>query len=210
MTFKFIRTYRKGNGVNEELNKRKKLAVAVGLILLCGIAIWVLTGKWIEDGMKPVADGSKQYAVILGAKVNGETPSLSLKYRLEKALEYAEAHPDVILILSGGQGPDEGISEAEAMRRHLTQHGVDEQRLIIEDQSTSTYENLLFTKRLLPETVDELTIISSDFHLARAKKLARDLGLQTDVVIAKTPVSVQAKQNIRERLALIKTMIMGK
>lgn len=210
MTFKFIRTYRKGNGVNEELNKRKKLAVAVGLILLCSIAIWVLTGKWIEDGMKPVADGSKQYAVILGAKVNGETPSLSLKYRLEKALEYAEAHPDVILILSGGQGPDEGISEAEAMRRHLTQNGVDEQRLIIEDQSTSTYENLLFTKRLLPETVDELTIISSDFHLARAKKLARDLGLQTDVVIAKTPVSVQAKQNIRERLALIKTMIMGK
>ncbi|MBB4824384.1 uncharacterized SAM-binding protein YcdF (DUF218 family) [Sporosarcina luteola] len=197
--------------MNEELIKRKKLAVAIALIiLLCCIAIWVMTGRWIQDGMHPVADGSKEFAVILGAKVNGETPSLTLRYRLEEALAYAEAHPEVKLILSGGQGPDEGISEAEAMRRYLTQNGVDEQRLLIENQSTSTYENLLFTKQLLPETEDKLTIISSDFHLARAKKLAQDLGFQTDVVIAKTPASVQMKQNIRERLALIKTMIVGK
>ena len=164
----------------------------------------------MTDGMKPLADGSYEYAIILGAKVNGETPSLTLRYRLEEALTYAEAHPDVKFILSGGQGPDEDIAEGEAMRRFLTERGVQEERLLLETESTSTYENLLYSKELLPDDVNAVTIITSDFHLARARMIADSLDLETDALPAKTPPSVEAKHNVRERLALIKTVIVGK
>ena len=164
----------------------------------------------MTEGLKPLADGSNEYAIILGAKVNGETPSLTLRYRLDEALVYAEKHPTVKFILSGGQGPDEDISEGEAMRRFLTERGVGEERLLLETESTSTYENLLYSKKLLPDDVSAVTIITSDFHLARARMIADSLDLQTDALPAKTPPSVEAKHNVRERLALIKTVIVGK
>lgn len=177
---------------------------------LIGAATWLLLGKWMADGLKPEADGSNEYAIILGAKVNGETPSLTLRYRLEAALTYAETYPDVKFILSGGQGPDEDIAEGEAMRRFLVERGVTEERLLLETESTSTYENLLYSKKLLPEDVNAVTIITSDFHLTRARMLADSLDLETDALPAKTPQSVVAQQHLRERLALIKTVIFGK
>ncbi|MBD7984487.1 YdcF family protein [Sporosarcina sp. Sa2YVA2] len=183
----------------------------LGLIVIILVSvIWMMSGKWITDGQKPTADGSNAYAIILGAKVNGEVPSLSLRYRLETAIAYAEKYPDVMFILSGGQGPDEDISEAEAMRRYLTDHGVDEERLLMESESTSTYENIRNSKKLMPEGINEITIITSDYHLARARFIAKNLDLQSDALPAKTPSSVKAKQHIRERLAIIKTKLVGK
>lgn len=179
-------------------------------VAFIGVATWLLLGKWMTDGLEPVADGSYGYAIILGAKVNGETPSLTLRYRLEEALTYAETYPDVKFILSGGQGPDEDISEGEAMRQFLVERGVAEERLLLETESTSTYENLLYSKKLLPEDVNAVTIITSDFHLTRARLIADNLELETDALPAKTPQSVVAKHQTRERLALIKTLIVGK
>jgi uncharacterized SAM-binding protein YcdF (DUF218 family) len=193
------------------VKKTKKLGIIIGITAaLVGVGMWLLLGKWMTDGMKPLADGTYEYAIILGAKVNGETPSLVLRYRLEEALSYAEAHPDVKFILSGGQGPDEDIAEGEAMHRFLTERGVQEERLLLETESTSTYENLLNSKELLPDDIHAVTIITSDFHLARARMIADSLDLETDALPAKTPPSVEAKYNVRERLALIKTVIVGK
>ncbi|WP_432357869.1 YdcF family protein [Sporosarcina sp. UB5] len=193
------------------MKKTKRLGITIGIVVvLFSIGTWLLLGKWMTDGQKPVANGSYEYAIVLGAKVNGETPSLTLRYRLEEALSYAESHPNVKFILSGGQGPDEDIAEGEAMRKFLVERGVAEERLLLETESTSTYENLLYSKELLPEDVDALTIITSDFHLARARMIADSLGLETDALPARTPESVVAQQHIRERLALIKTVIIGK
>lgn len=179
-------------------------------IIIIFVMLWIKTGNWIVAGQSPAAKGEKDYAIILGAKVNGTVPSLSLQYRLEAALEYANAYPHVHFILSGGQGPDEDISEAEAMKQYLLNHGISEDRLLIEDQSTSTYENILYSKRLLPDSVTGITIITSDYHLARAQRIANDLGLETDVVSAKTPQVVEKKLKSRERFALLKTVIFGK
>lgn len=193
------------------MKKTMKLGMTIGIAaVLLGLGTWLWLGKWMADGQKPVADGLKEYAIILGAKVNGETPSLTLRYRLEEALSYAEKYPDVKFILSGGQGPDEDIAEGEAMRRYLTENGVQEERLLLETKSTSTYENILYSKELLPEDVDEVTIITSDFHLARARMLANSFDLKTDALPAKTPQSVVARHQTRERLALIKTFVVGK
>ena len=81
-----------------------KLIVLFAILFALFIFLWILTGKWILNGQKPKANGSNEYAIILGAKVNGEIPSLSLLYRLEVALDYANEYPHVKFVLSGGQG----------------------------------------------------------------------------------------------------------
>ena len=111
--------------------------------------------------------------------------------------------------MSGGQGKEEPMSEAERMYLFLKEAGIEEGRIIQENRSTSTYENLVFSKELLPEGETSVTIISSDFHLTRTQYLAEKLGLKIDVVPAKTPKSVEAKLKLRERAALLKTYVMG-
>ncbi|WP_199173639.1 YdcF family protein [Sporosarcina sp. P3] len=188
------------------MRKLSGIAIMVVLIITSLGMFWMLPGDRIKQAQQMKANGKYEYAIILGAKVNGEIPSLSLRYRLESAVEYATQYPHVQLVLSGGQGKDEDISEAEAMYRYLQEHGIAKERLVFEDQSTSTYENLQFSQSMIPE-VEGVTIISSDYHLARARFLARQLGWESDVVVAKTPESVKAKVGLRERLALLKTWL---
>jgi len=193
------------------MKNSKKLVVACAIALtFCSLFLWWLTGKWMDEGLEPAADGTNDYVIVLGARVKKDSLSLSLQYRLDAALQYANEYPHVTLILSGGQGPDEPMSEAEAMRRFLTKNGIDEDRLILEEKSTSTYENILFSKKLLPSEIHTITIITSDYHLARARKIAASLGLESDAVSAETPTVVAAKLTVRERVALVKTYIVGK
>ena len=188
----------------------KIITVLIIIAIASVIFLWILTGRWIANGQNTIANGTNDYAIILGAKVNGEIPSLSLRYRLDAALDYANDYPHVQLVLSGGQGPGELISEAEAMKRYLVENGIAEDRLLVETASTSTYENILYSKEMLPSSVKAVTIITSDYHLERSKRIARSLNLQADVVSAKTPQVVEEKLRFRERLALIKTAITGK
>lgn len=160
--------------------------------------------------MQPQADGKNAYAIVLGAKVNGNgEPSLSLQYRLETAVTYLEQYPQVKVIVSGGQGKEEPVSEAERMHTYLLEAGIAVDRIIQENESTSTFENLSFSKKLLPKGETNVTIISSDFHLTRAQYLAEKLDLKVDVVSARTPKSVEEKLRLRERAALLKTYVVG-
>lgn len=193
--------------------KKMRWIVLIALVVVgsSGLGIWLLTSKWLEDGLDPKADGTNEYAIVLGAKVKkGNIPSLALQYRLEAALVYAKEYTHVKLVLSGGQGPDEDIEEAIVMRDFLLENGIDENRLIIEDKATSTYENLLFSQEILPSNINSVTIITSDYHLQRAKILASKLGWESDVVAAKTPKIVELKVRMRERVALLKAYILGK
>ena len=160
--------------------------------------------------MQPKADGTNTYTIVLGAKVNknGE-PSLSLHYRLEAAVVYLKQYPHVKVIVSGGQGKEEPMTEAERMCIFLKEAGIEEERILQESVSTSTFENIAFSKKLLPAGETSVTIISSDFHLTRAQYLAEKVGLKVDVVPAETPESVEAKLRLRERAALLKTYVMG-
>ncbi|MBD7908087.1 YdcF family protein [Sporosarcina gallistercoris] len=188
--------------------KRLLFVILIGWFMI--FVWWFATGHAMKEAQLKRADGSYSIAVVLGAKVNGTTPSLALRYRLEAALSYAESHPNVTLVLSGGQGEDEGISEAQAMENFLSAHGFPKDRMIIEDRSTSTYENLVNTKKLIPQGVTGITLITSDYHLARAGYLAEKVGYDWDAIPAKTPKVVEAKVRFRERLALLKTWIVGK
>lgn len=131
------------------------------------------------------------YIIVLGAAVHGNVPSMSLGDRLNAATEYLKTYIDCTAILSGGQGEGENISEAAAMKKVLMARGIEESRLIIEDKSTSTIENLSFSvekivdnarKRLnhiLPQELAaesrplRIVICSSEYHLCRARYVGR-------------------------------------
>lgn len=147
-----------------------------------GISIFIIIeGVIIYNGHHYDTE-KPDYLLVLGAGLRGSKISTSLLYRLETAVEYNKLYPDVKIIVSGGQGPDEDISEAKAMKNYLVNQGIDENLIISEDKSTNTYENFLFTKRLLEnETGKEdftVTVISNNFHMYRAKFLGKHVGFK--------------------------------
>ena len=149
-------------------------ATRIGLILVClGLLLAAGTAGWVVSAGRGAADPEAQWVVVLGAGVNGETPSLTLRTRIDAAAAYLEEHPDVPVVLSGGQGPGEAITEAECMRRALVRRGVDESRLYPEERSTSTQENLRYSRAILEELgvdpAQRVAIVTSDFHLCRAR-----------------------------------------
>ncbi|WP_207666024.1 YdcF family protein [Thermohalobacter berrensis] len=152
-----------------------------------------------------------KYLLILGAGLRGEEPSLTLMTRLNRGLEYLERNPKTKVIVSGGQGPDELITEAEAMKRFLIKNGIEENRIIKEEKSTSTYENIIFTKKILDKEEGkkkhDIMIVTSDYHLFRAKYLAYLNGFNPYVLSAKTPRFLIVTYFIREYFAIIKSLI---
>ena len=189
----------------------KKWVIRLGIILLAMSSfVYIWLGEEMKQGVQPAANGTATYMIVLGAKVKpGGIPSLSLKNRLEEAVKYLKKYPRVKVIVSGGKGEDEDRTEASVMLKYLQDNGIDTNRIVVEDQSTSTYENLSFSKELLPKETKKITIVSNDFHLKRAKYLAESLGFEVDVVAAKTPKSVELKLTLREKAALLKTYVFG-
>lgn len=163
----------------EKAARRLRRALIVLLILFFAAA--GATEAVVIAHAAPSA-GGEDYAIVLGAGVNGTVPSLSLHRRLEAALKYAGENPNATLILSGGQGRGEEISEARCMFDWLTRNGVDADRLIMEDNSTSTRENLTFSREIIDSlggTEKPVAIVTAGYHLARAELMAGDLGYET-------------------------------
>ncbi len=147
------------------------------------------------------------YLIVLGAKVNGTTMSLSLLYRAQAALTYLQDNPETIVIATGGKGEGEWITEAEAIQNFLLENGIHQERILIEDQSTTTLENLTFAKDLFD--VKEAVIVSNDFHLFRAIKNAQSLSIKAYPLAAKTPQTVKTKMYMREYAAILRLIVLG-
>ena len=179
------------------------LVLALGFVVLLGL---VLTGA------RDSVTGQPQVMVILGCKVESWGPSVLLQDRLDKALDYLEDHPDLTIVVSGGQGPDEHQSEAQCMFDYLTDHGVDGDQILLEDQSHNTWENIRFTQELLEqEGVDasQVVVVSNGFHLTRVRMLwgrvwEGEYTLST-LAAPSSHVPSRLKMYIREPLALVKS-----
>ncbi len=144
-------------------------------------------------------------AVVLGCSVKGTRPSAILEERLEAAYDYLSKNPEALCILSGGQGQGEDISEAECMYRYLTERGIDKKRLILETASTTTEENLRFSRELLNERGlgRTVTIITSEFHSYRAEKTAERLGLTAYSTPASTCLLYLPTYYVRELYGIL-------
>lgn len=159
------------------------LLTVAGIILFLVIAETVLmiraAGKYPE---KPVT------AVILGCSVKGSRPCTILVERMDAAAEYLKKNPEAQAVLSGGKGEGEDISEAECMFRYLTAKGIAPERLLKEDRSTSTKENLAFTREIMRARgmKPEIAVITSEFHAYRGAMFASDAGFLAHSVPART------------------------
>ncbi|MGW6664559.1 YdcF family protein [Peribacillus sp. NPDC055009] len=153
--------------------------------------------------------GNADYLIILGARVKGSVLSLSLQYRIDKAAEYLSANKQTVAIVSGGKGPGEEISEAKAMQQGLIAQGIEEARIMMEDKSTTTHENIVFSKELIPDTAASGLIVSNDFHIYRAVEIAKREGLDMKGLPAKTPRVSLLKSYTREYLAITKYYMTG-
>lgn len=195
---------KKYQGIKEAAN------ISAALFILSFIMIESLIIYAAVDEPKNQAD----YVLVLGAGIRGEEVPPLLGKRLEQARIYLAAHPDCKVILSGGQGAGETISEAEAMKRYLVKHGIDEPRIIKEDKATSTFENLKNTRTILikrePDLNCRLIIVSNDFHIFRAKMLARRLGLNAEGLPCRTALIDIPHGYIREYLAVIKSWLIDR
>ena len=150
------------------------------------------------------------YVVVLGAHVKGDVPSKALELRLKAALKYARENEDTTLILSGGQGFGEDITEAKCMENYLTAHGISQERLVLEEKSTSTKENLKFSDELTGCSKKNTGILSNNFHVYRAVKLAEKLGYKHPYGIAAVSDPImQVHYVVREVAALVKEKLRG-
>ena len=146
---------------------------AVLLLILAGMVVITLIGSRVVGTMRVQPEQQLDYVIVLGAQVRGTQPSRALRKRLDCALEYAKQNPDTIFILSGGQGSDEDISEALCMYTYMEENGMEPSRMIMEDRSTSTLENLKFSTAFCSKKTDRIGILSNNFHIYRALLLAK-------------------------------------
>ena len=183
------------------LLRAAQAGLAVLLVGLAAVEIWIVrTGS--QDDSAQRADA----VIVLGAGVNGTTPSVALQTRIDAAEAYLKAHPGIPAVLSGGQGPGEDISEAQAMYEALTARGIDPERLILEEASTNTRKNLENSLALLPDSYHKtVAIVTNDFHMARVGLLLSAAGPGRVVQVpAKLPWWwLSANYYVRESFAVV-------
>ncbi|MCI9061757.1 MULTISPECIES: YdcF family protein [Romboutsia] len=138
--------------------------------------------------------------IVLGAKVNGTEISNTLKLRLDKAIEYYNKHKSVNIIVSGGQGNDENITEALAMKNYLISNGVNSNNIIEENKATTTLENIIYSKKILDNMNNKgkVLIVTSDYHLFRGRLIASILGIENEGLCSTSSISGRLYYMIRE------------
>lgn len=197
----------------KEMWKIRKMRMPIGIIG-AGIAIIIFlviieTGCMISACGKEPAENAT--VVVLGCKVNGDKPSLSLEERLVAAYDYLSQNPSASCIVTGGKGTDENISEAECMYRWLIEKGIEKNRIYKEDRATSTKENILYAKEIIVENNlnKNIVVITSDYHTYRAQITAKEVGLGFGSSPSRTSLWLFPTFYIRELYAIIAAWTLG-
>ena len=170
------------------------------------LASFVVVQMLVISCLRASTDAEVNYVIVLGAAVLEDQPSQTLTARLEKAIEYLERNPHATVIVSGGKGEGETHSEAEVMKAFLLANHVSEGRITMESAATNTRENIVFAGRLMGAessgNFNEVVIVTSDYHLYRAKRLARQHGMVSHGIAADSPAFVLINYLIREYFAV--------
>lgn len=182
--------------------------ILLGLFLIIGIIAIVTLAVIVSRQVDNTATGEEETLVVLGCAVHGERPSLVLEYRLRAALEFHKQNPAATIVVCGGRGHDERISEALAMQRWLVQNGVPAEQIIMEDKSTSTEENFRFAAEILrqrgADPAQPVAYVTNGFHCYRAGKYAQREGfVQARAVPAGMPVMQMPASYLREICAVL-------
>lgn len=175
------------------------------IIALCILLLIILMMRGVYAAGRTTAD-REQAVIVLGCKVRGSEPSAALVKRTDAAYRFLLGNPDSVAILSGGQGKGENISEAECMQKLLCDRGILKDRLIPEERSTSTDENIRFSMEIMEQLgiKKDVAIATSEYHQKRAGLISRRYGLQTGAVSSRTKPTLLPTFLLRECFALVR------
>ncbi len=190
----------------------KKLTSVLRVIIICILIIAIVFSAFlIVYGKSDTVTYKEDAIIVLGAAVHGKALSRSLKNRLDTAIKYNKSNPDALIIVSGGKGQGEDITEAEAMENYLLQNGVPQSCIIKEDAATSTYQNFLLSKAIIKEKIGNnanVAYITNEYHIMRAGLCAKQAGIDNATHIhSNTNLSYIISGMLRECLAVIKYII---
>lgn len=182
-----------------------QLKILGGAILGICVVIFIVAEVMIISYGTTKPRGNADYVLVLGAQVRGRTPSYNLARRLDKACEYLKENPQTTVILSGGQGVGEEITEAQAMAEYLENKGIAKERMVLEDRSRNTHENMKYSRELMGRQDAQTVIVTNGFHVFRSIGIAKKQGL-TNVEGLGAPVMWYTIPNmyVREGFAVIK------
>lgn len=187
------------------LNRPSQYFILV--ILSIGIFIFTVAEGFILFYGHSKSQEKGDVILVLGSGLNKDKISATLKYRLDTALEAHQQQPDIPIIVSGGKGNRETITEAKAMYDYLVEHGVSKQQIIKEEQSTDTYENFIFSKQILPHKDAKVLVITNNFHMLRAMILAQKTGLNAYRYPSPDHIPTSFNFHIREFFGLMKDLV---
>ncbi|HKM34927.1 MAG TPA: YdcF family protein [Lachnospiraceae bacterium] len=185
---------------------KKLVLIGVSAMLL----LFVLIEGMIISGFVKTAPKELDYIIVLGAQLKEYGPSYSLQMRLDQAYGYLKENKNTKVIVSGGQGSNEPYTEAQGMYEYLVKKGISPNRIIKEDQSMNTHQNLMFSSKYINTKSDNVGIVTSNFHVFRALHLAKALGFQRVYGIAsKAYIPLLPNNMFREFLSIIKDFLFG-
>ena len=177
-----------------------------GLLGMLGVLFFVAAYGQIDN-----VTYREDALIVLGSGVQGERVTLPLAHRLDEAIAYSEKNPDALLLVTGGQGPQEDITEALAMERYLLERGVAQHRIVKEERATSTNENFKYAKQILDNTFTErytTAFVTNGFHVYRADRLSKLNGLNSNHLHAGLEWYSVSVNYVREFFAVLKLWIL--
>ena len=184
-------------------------AVVISVVSI-GLCVFIIIEGTIIVHAGQKADKGEDYLIVLGAQVQGTTITRVLKKRLVTAAEYLKENPKTVAIVSGGQGTGEAISEAEAMKQYLLSKGIDGKRIIKEDRSTNTNENIRFSKEIIHNDRASVAVVTNGFHVYRAVSIAKKQGFQNvQGLSAPSDPILFINYYVREALGVMKDKLEG-
>ncbi len=175
-----------------------------------GIAVFVMLESMIVINMVQKPKEECSVIIVLGCQIRGEKITKSLRKRLDTAYSYAASRPDTMIIVSGGKGYGENISEAQAMYDYLCEKGIEPERIYMEDRSVNTAQNLRFSLAYIDKKDEAVGIVTSNFHIFRAKMIARANGLSNVYGIASPSDEILfVNYMVREAIGILKDFAVG-
>lgn len=179
-------------------------------LLAVGILAFVIVESFIFTHYRDQGKPDLDYIIVLGAQMKPAGPSAVLKFRLDAAYDYLIANEDTICVVSGGQGPNEPCTEAQGMYDYLVERGISPERILMEDKSTDTSENIAFSAEVIGGTDKDVGIVTNNFHVFRGVLLARHAGFVNACGIsARSNIYFQPNNLVREFFGVMKDLVCG-
>lgn len=201
--------------IKKYLDGKNKVYKFIRKVFIIALALFFMIEGCMIFYPKKNLKNDCDYIIVLGALVNKNQISKSLQDRLDTCIDYLDkSEDDCYIVVSGGQGRGEIVTEASAMKKYLVSKGVSDDLILMEDKSTTTKENFVFSKKLIEQKSSKkienlnIKIITTDFHTLRSKLISYRAGYKnTSFYTSKSSYYLYVLNYTREFFALICNVI---